>query len=61
MKIKKSISVSIATADRLKQIAKEHHTTVSQLITNWVWQTHLTGEQCCFEKTVSQNDIGSTQ
>lgn len=32
-----NISITSDTADRLKQYAYEHHTTVSQAITDWIW------------------------
>ena len=38
-KIKKTISLSEDTAERLKAHADARHTSVSQLITDWVWQT----------------------
>ncbi len=41
MKIKKSISLSHDTADRLSRHAEARHTSVSQLITDWVWQESL--------------------
>lgn len=38
MKIRMNISVSTGTKERLMQYAYEHHTTVSQAITDWVWK-----------------------
>lgn len=37
---KKRVNISIdeATHERLKEYAKSHHTTVSQAITNLIWQ-----------------------
>lgn len=36
-KIKFSLSVNPETVERLKQYAKERHTTVAQAITDWIW------------------------
>ena len=44
MKIKKSISLSRDTAERLGRHAAERHTSVSQLITDWVWQASLSDD-----------------
>lgn len=35
------ISVTPDTLERLKQYAQEHHTTVSQSITDWIWSVRL--------------------
>ncbi len=43
MKRKVSISVSEDTAIRLRQYAREHHTSVSQAITDWIWQAKVMG------------------
>lgn len=40
-RIKKTISLSVDTADRLKQHAKLQHTSVSQLVTFWTWEKDL--------------------
>lgn len=40
-KIKKTISMSEDTAERLMALADARHTTISQLITNWTWQTSI--------------------
>ena len=39
MATKKRINISITsdTEERLKQYAYEHHTNVSQAITDWIW------------------------
>jgi hypothetical protein len=36
-----NISISEDTSLRLKQYAKEHHTNVSQAITDWIWSVNL--------------------
>lgn len=41
-KIRVNISVTEETAERLKQYAYEHHTTVSQAITDWIWAQKVT-------------------
>lgn len=40
-----NISISEDTSLRLKQYAKEHHTNVSQAITDWIWSVKLTQPQ----------------
>lgn len=41
-RIKKTISMSEDTAERLRSLADARHTTISQLITNWVWMANVT-------------------
>ena len=36
-----NISVTEDTGERLKQYAKEHHTNVSQAITDWIWSVKV--------------------
>ena len=36
-----NISISEDTSLRLKQYAKEHHTNVSQAITDWIWSVKI--------------------
>ncbi len=43
-KIRVNISITEETAERLKQYAYEHHTTVSQAITDWIWKQKVTCE-----------------
>lgn len=38
-----NISVLPDTEQRLKQYALEHHTTVSQAITDWIWSVDIGG------------------
>ena len=45
MKQRVNISVSVDTAEMLKQYAWEHHTTVSQAITDWIWSAKVNNEQ----------------
>ncbi|MBQ6450725.1 MAG: hypothetical protein IJJ29_02245 [Solobacterium sp.] len=45
MKQRVNISVTEDTAERLKQYAWEHHTTVSQAITDWIWSAKVKNEQ----------------
>lgn len=42
-KIRVNISITQDTAERLKQYASEHHTNVSQAITDWIWKEQLRG------------------
>jgi len=43
-KTRVNISITPDTAQRLKQYAYEHHTTVSQAITDWIWKQKITFE-----------------
>ncbi len=45
MKKKISISVTEDTVARLKQYALEHHTSVSQAVTDLIWQTKVKGSE----------------
>ena len=45
MKVRVNISVEPDTAERLKQYAFEHHTTVSGAIEQWIWSTKVKNEQ----------------
>ena len=45
MKQRVNISLSEDTIERLKQYAWEHHTTVSQAITDWIWSARVKNEQ----------------
>lgn len=45
MKIRVNISVEQDTAERLKQYAFEHHTTVSGAIEQWIWSAKVKNEQ----------------
>ena len=45
MKIRVNISVEQDTAERLKQYAFEHHTTVSGAIEQWIWSVKVKNEQ----------------
>lgn len=37
-KVKKLLSLDEETCKRLEQYAKEHHTSVSQAVTDWIWK-----------------------
>ena len=45
MKRRVNISVTEDTAERLKQYAWEHHKTVSQAVTDWIWSVKVKNEQ----------------
>jgi hypothetical protein len=47
-----NISLSSDTADRLKQYAWEHHTNVSQAITDWIWSAKVKNEQIRGQQTI---------
>lgn len=40
-----NIYISADTAERLKQYAWEHHTSVSHAVTEWIWQAKVKNEQ----------------
>lgn len=40
-----TLSFSQDTKERLKTYAEERHTTVSQLITQWIWSVELKSEK----------------
>jgi ABC-type phosphonate transport system ATPase subunit len=42
-RVKRRINISVTedTGERLKQYAKEHHTNVSQAITDWIWSVKV--------------------
>lgn len=44
MKTKINISLEEDTAERLRQYAFEHHTSVSGAITTWIWAQKVKGE-----------------
>ena len=50
MKTKRTLSIDAETDMRLRQHAEARHTTVSQLITDWIWQTPLPAEQTPYVK-----------
>ena len=52
MKQRINISLSPDTADRLKQYAWEHHTNVSQAITDWIWSAKVKNEQSRGQQTI---------
>lgn len=43
-KIRVNISIDENTHERLKQYAFEHHTTVSQAVTDWIWSQKIKNE-----------------
>ena len=42
---KKSMNIYISadTIERLRQYAADHHTTVSQAVTDWIWKQKVSG------------------
>ena len=40
-----NIYISADTAERLKQYAWEHHTSVSHAVTEWIWHAKVKNEQ----------------
>lgn len=45
MKIRVNVSLAQDTVERLKQYAWEHHSSVSQAITDWIWSAKVKNEQ----------------
>lgn len=43
-KVRVNVSLDPDTHERLKQYAYEHHVTVSQAITDWIWSTKVKNE-----------------
>ena len=54
-----SISLSEDTAERLKQYAFEHHTSVSQAITDWIWHAKVENGQIRGQRSLKINPQGS--
>lgn len=52
MKQRINISISPDTAERLRQYAWEHHSTVSQAITDWIWSAKVKKEQICGQQSL---------
>lgn len=54
MASKKRVNISITpdTEERLKQYAYEHHTNVSQAITDWIWSVKVSGENIRGQQTM---------
>ena len=44
-KVTMNMSFDKDTKERLKQLAKEQHCNVSQLVTRWAWEAKLTTEK----------------
>lgn len=40
-----NLTVSSDTKERLKQYAFEHHKSISQAVTDWIWNTKVKNEQ----------------
>ena len=54
MKQRINISVTEDTVERLKQYAWEHHKTVSQSITDWIWSVKVKNEQIRGQKNFGE-------
>ena len=56
--MKKRINVSLTedTIERLKQYAWEHHTNVSQAITDWIWSEKVKNAQIRGQQTIKGCD-----
>lgn len=53
VKIHVNLSLSRDTAERLRQYAWENHTSVSQAVTDWVWNTKVRHEQVRGQSSLS--------
>lgn len=55
MKTKVNLSLDPSTAERLKTYATDHHQTVSQAVTDWIWRQKVSESpmrgQMSFDKT----------
>lgn len=49
-----NIYISYDTADRLKQYAWEHHTSVSHAITEWIWKARVKNDQIRGQSRISE-------
>ena len=58
MKQRVNISLSEDTIERLKQYAWEHHTNVSQAITDWIWSAKVKNEQIRGQCSISDRKNG---
>lgn len=56
MKKRVNISLSEDTIERLKQYAWEHHTNVSQAITDWIWSEKVKNSQIRGQQTIKGCD-----
>ena len=56
MKKRVNISLSEDTLERLKQYAWEHHTNVSQAITDWIWSEKVKNFQIRGQQTIKGCD-----
>lgn len=45
IKMKRTLSIDAETDKRLRVYADIRHSTVSQMVTDWIWQIHLPEEQ----------------
>lgn len=56
VRMKKRINISISedTEERLKQYAFEHHKTVSQTITDWIWSVRVENTQIRGQKNFGE-------
>ena len=52
MKTRLNVSLSEDTVERLKQYAYEHHTNVSQAITDWIWSAKVKNSQIRGQQTL---------
>lgn len=52
-KVHVNLSLSEDTAERLRQYAWENHTSVSQAVTDWVWNTKVKYEQIRGQSSLS--------
>ena len=52
--IRVNISVTEDTAERLKQYAFEHHTTVSHAVTEWIWGAKVKNDQLRGQMSLTQ-------
>ena len=51
-RVKVNLSLEESTAHRLKQYAFEQHKTVSQAVTDWIWNEKVKNEQIRGQKSL---------
>ena len=57
-KVRVNVSLDPDTHERLKQYAFEHHVTVSQAITDWIWSAKVKNENVRGQMTLPTEKKG---
>jgi hypothetical protein len=51
---KVSLSLTPDTAERLKQYAADHHTTMTQAVTDWIWKQKVSESPMKGQMTINE-------